>query len=204
MSDRYGADQDVYCYPASNVLVNKLGITEQDALDAAELDFTQHRIEQYVPDFNAFSLAMLQNIHFFLFQDIYEWAGKLRVVDISKGNTRFANVRFIEKEAHKLFFQLKQEKFLTQTAASEFAVRLAHYYSELNVIHPFRDGNGRAQRILFEALAINAGQAIRWRTIEASEWLEANIAAYHCKLAPLASLLQRALDGESASASASA
>lgn len=193
MSDKYGVGRDIYCYPASNVLINKLEITDQAALDIAELEFTQCRIEQYVPEFNAFSLATLQDIHFFLFQDIYSWAGEIRTVDISKGNTRFANARFIEKEAAKLFLQLEKEDFLTKLPTSEFITRLAHYYSELNVIHPFRDGNGRAQRILFEALVINAGYEIHWQVIETSEWLAANIAAYHCQLAQLTGLLQRAI-----------
>jgi cell filamentation protein len=198
MSDKYGAGQDIYCYPGSDVLINKLGITEQAALDLAELEFTQFRAEQYVPDFEDFSWATLRGIHFFLFQDIYSWAGEIRTVDISKGTTRFANVQFIEKEAAKLFLQLEQEDFLTSLSESEFIARLAHYYSELNVIHPFRDGNGRAQRIFFEALAINAGYEIHWQAIEASEWLSANIAAYHCQLELLINLLQRAITEASA------
>lgn len=193
MSDKYGAAQDSYCYPASSVLVNLLGITEQAALDIAELEFSQCRIEQYVPEFDTFSLVSLQNIHFFLFQDVYGWAGKIRTVDISKGNTRFANVRFIEAEANKLFRQLAQENLLNELPPNDFITRLAHFYSELNVIHPFRDGNGRAQRILFEAIAINAGYEIRWKDIAAHEWLEANIAAYHGNLAQLTYLLEAAI-----------
>jgi cell filamentation protein len=193
MSDKYGVGQDIYCYPDSGVLINKLGITDQAALDAAELEFTQFRAEQYVPDFEDFSWAALRGIHFFLFQDIYSWAGEIRTVDISKGATRFANVQFIEKELAKLFLQLEQEDFLTQLPQSEFTARLAHYYSELNVIHPFRDGNGRVQRIFFEALAINAGYEIHWQAIESPEWLAANIAANHCQLAPLIDLLERSI-----------
>ncbi|MES2933916.1 MAG: putative adenosine monophosphate-protein transferase Fic [Pseudomonadota bacterium] len=193
MSDKYGVDQDIYCYPNSNVLINKLGLFTQSELNEAELEFTQYRIEQYVPDFEAFSLATLQDIHFFLFQDIYSWAGEIRKVDISKGNSRFANVRFIETESGKLFRQLQQQNYLIDFPNEEFITRLAHYYSELNVIHPFRDGNGRAQRILFEALSINAGYEVHWQVIERSEWLAANIAAFNCRLAPLTSLLQRAV-----------
>jgi cell filamentation protein len=193
MADKYGVTQDIYCYSGTDVLINKLHITEQDALTAAELTFTEYRIEEFVPNFDTFSLATLQSIHFFLFQDLYDWAGQLRTVDISKGNTLFANVRFFETEAHKLFRQLKQENFLNQLPENQFIQRLAHYYSELNVIHPFRDGNGRAQRILFEAIAINAGYEIHWQAIQTDEWLPANIAAFYCKLEPLTALLQRSI-----------
>jgi len=63
----------------------------------------------------------------------------------------------------------------------------------LNLIHPFRDGNGRAQRVMFEIISINAGYAPRWEPIERDEWIAANIAAYHCQLAPLTGLLDRAM-----------
>lgn len=194
MSDKYGTGQDrQYCYPGGEVLINKLGITEQAALEAAEIELTQLRIEQYEPDFDDFSLPALRAIHFHLFQDVYDWAGELRSVDITKGSTRFANVRRIEPEADKLFGQLALENYLAGLPRERFVARLAHYYSELNVIHPFRDGNGRAQRLLFEILSINAGFELRWEPIGSAEWLHANIAAFHFQLGPLTGLLERAL-----------
>lgn len=194
MSDKYGTGQDgQYCYADSDVLINKLGITEEDALDAAEIELTQARINQYEPDFDDISLPTLRAIHFHLFQDLYDWAGELRMVDISKANTRFANVSRIEPEADKLFRQLAQEKHLTGLTREQFVARLAHYYSELNVIHPFRDGNGRAQRLLFEVISINAGFELRWEPIGRREWVDANVAAYNCRLEFLTALLDRAL-----------
>ncbi|MDQ1920946.1 Fic/DOC family protein [Massilia pseudoviolaceinigra] len=125
MADKYGAGQDVqYCYPKSNVLVNKLGITEADALEAAEIELTQARIERYEPNFDDISLPALRAIHFHLFQDIYDRAGKLRTVDISKGSTRFANVSRIEAEADKLFRQLGQENYLIGSPRAQFFARL--------------------------------------------------------------------------------
>lgn len=132
-------------------------------------------------------------MHRYLFQDIYDWAGELREVDISKGATRFANVTRIEPEAHKLFGQLATEDHFVGLPREKFVARLAHYYCELNVIHPFRDGNGRAQRLLFEVISINAGYLLRWEPIGRTEWLKANIAAYNCQLEPLMTLLDRTL-----------
>lgn len=101
----------------------------------------------------------------------------MRNVDISKGSTRFANVNRIEPEADKLFRQLAREDHLAGPPRDRFAARLAHYYCELDVIHPFRDGNGRAQRLMFEVISINAGFELRWAPIGRTEWLDANIAA---------------------------
>jgi cell filamentation protein len=194
MSAKYGTGQDgQYCYPNSDVLINKLGITDKDALDVAEIELSQARIDQYEPNFDDISLSALQTIHFHLFQDLYDWAGDLRTVDISKGNTRFANASRIEPEANKLFRQLAQENHLIGLPRAQFLARLAHYFGELNVIHPFRDGNGRAQRLMFEVIGINAGFALRWAPIGHAEWVEANIAAYNCRLEPLIELLNRAL-----------
>jgi len=120
MPDKYGVIQDHFCCPDSSVLRNKLGISDLSALDIAELEFTQYRVEQYEPDFEDFSWASLLRIHFLLFQDIYSWAGEIRTIDISKGTTRFANVQYIEKEAIKLFVQLERENVLTQLPESEF------------------------------------------------------------------------------------
>jgi len=194
MSDKYGAGQDgQYCYPNSDVLINKLGLTDGDALEAAEIELTQARIDQYEPNFDDISLPALRAIHLYLFQDLFDWAGELRTVDISKGGTRFANVSRIEPEADKLFRQLEQECYLAGLPRAQFVARLAHYYCELNVIHPFRDGNGRAQRLMFEVISINAGFELRWEPIGRTEWVDANIAAYNCKLESLTDLLDRAL-----------
>lgn len=182
-----------YCYPDSDVLINKLGFLDERQLEAAEIKLTQARVEDYEPDFDDTSLPALRAIHFHLFQDLYDWAGQIRTVDISKGGTRFANVSRIEPEADKLFQQLAREAYLVGLPREQFLARLAHYYSELNVVHPFRDGNGRAQRLMFEVISINAGYALRWEPIARAEWVNANIAAYHCKLDPLIELLDRAI-----------
>jgi cell filamentation protein len=104
MSDKYGTGEDRhYCYPGSDVLINKLRITDPTALASAEVSLTQARLQTFEPDFEDFSLSALRKIHFHLFQDIYSWAGSLRTIDVSKGATRFANALRIEPEADKLF-----------------------------------------------------------------------------------------------------
>lgn len=110
-----------------------------------------------------------------------------------QGPHQIASARRIEPEATKLFGQMRTENFLKDLPPALFVARLAHYFCELNVIHPFREGNGRAQRLLFELIALNAGYAIRWTPIPAGSWIPANIAAYNGHLEPLIMLLEDAV-----------
>ena len=185
MSDKYGVSQDPDCYPNSSVLVNKLNIRDALELEAVEAELTQLRSESFEPDFAAFDLGALAAIHRHLFQDIYPWAGQLRTVDISKGTTRFCSAQYIQKEADRLLAHLQSEQWLEGLALPEFVAKIADYYCELNVIHPFREGNGRTQRLFFEALALNAGYEVDWSQVNRDEWLDANIRGYFADLAPL-------------------
>ena len=109
--DQYGTGQDSYCYDGSNVLCNKLNIEDDDELQKAEQALTELAaldIELQPPPYD---LSYLCAIHQQLFEDVYEWAGQIRTVDISKGNTRFCNCRRIEPEADKLFLGLANANF---------------------------------------------------------------------------------------------
>ena len=92
---RYEADR--YCYPESDVLRNKLDIRNQAALDAFEADATAIRMIELIesPITGDFDFKHLLALHYHLFQDIYDWAGEVRTVDISRENSRFANVNHI-------------------------------------------------------------------------------------------------------------
>jgi cell filamentation protein len=104
-----------------------------------------------------FSLKYLCKIHKYLFQDVYSWAGKLRTVDVSKG-TYFCRAQFIADQFNKLYQELKSENFLRDYASStRMADRLAYYLGEINMIHPFREGNGRTQRVYIELLCRQNG-----------------------------------------------
>lgn len=108
--DKYGEMGDsLYCYPNSSILKNKLHIQDEKILEQAELELSEYaslHIEYTEPPYD---LQYLKNIHYSLFSDLYEWAGELRQVDISKGDTRFCTFSRIEVEANKLLnnFNLK-------------------------------------------------------------------------------------------------
>ena len=155
---RYDAD-DTYCYPGSDVLRNKAELTDANELDAYEGELSTLRSLEILekPIEGQFDLAHLQKIHLALFQDIYDWAGEIRTVDISRGNSRFANVRFIESAAHEIFNRLARENWLKHLDPNALSERLAHYLSEINALHPFREGNGRAGRAGHEGYAFEPG-----------------------------------------------
>ncbi|MCD5415015.1 MAG: Fic family protein, partial [Clostridiales bacterium] len=106
----------------------------------------------------------LKNIHKYIFQDIYEWAGKLRTVDIAKGNNLFALERHLEYAANYVFTALKKENNLIGVKANveQYADRLAFHAGEINMLHPFREGNGRSLREFLRCLAKEAGYEINW------------------------------------------
>ena len=120
-----------------------------DTLHEAERDFSAVRQSELsnMGVTGDFSLKHMCSIHKQLFQDVYSWAGKTRTVDISKG-TIFCLVQFIESQFDDLYRKLKKENFLSDISdEQEMSKRLAYYLGELNMIHPFREGNGRTQRI---------------------------------------------------------
>lgn len=194
MQDKYGVSQDSYCYPDSNVLINKLNITNHDELSEAELEFTAFRYSEYsssIRSLSEFNLSHLKNLHWHLFQDVYDWAGKIRTVDISKGNTRFCTCSRVESELNK---QLSRIHSLDQQNQKvDLFPEVTDIFCELNVIHPFREGNGRTQRFFFEELYFFLGKSVNWPDISKDEWVEANINGYHGDLNPLHKILTQAI-----------
>ncbi len=187
---RYDAD-DVYCLPGTSVLKNKAGISDQDLLDQYEADFTLIRLLELAKNAveGGFDLDHLCQIHGYLFQDIYEWAGKIRTVDIIRGESRFCNVRHIQTYADTVFSSLKGEDYLRHLSKEQFAARAAHYLSEINAIHPFREGNGRVQRLFMSQLAEHAGYSLSYVALGRTETYSAMEAAFFGNEKPLATLI---------------
>ncbi|WP_034460240.1 putative adenosine monophosphate-protein transferase Fic [Buttiauxella noackiae] len=136
-------------------------------------------------------LPWLCAIHQQLFQDVFDWAGELRDVDISKGETRFCHFEYIENEGNDLMQEMEDEQYLVGLGRDEFVKRLAHYYCEINVLHPFFVGSGRAQRVFFEQLAIHAGYVLDWSDVDPDEWQTANQAGALGDLNPLCEIFTK-------------
>jgi len=174
MSDKYGNDRDPYLYPELNVMRNRLGIRQAERLAQAAYEFTALRAATLSLGPLLRGLPHLCAIHQHLYQDLFDWAGDIREMDIYQGDTRFCHFAYIEKEGNALMQDLEEEGYLVGLEKVDFINRLSHYYCEINVLHPFRIGNGIVQRIFFEQLAIHAGYQLDWRGIDPEAWAQAN------------------------------
>lgn len=174
MSDKFGDGRDPYLYPGLNVMRNRLGVHQAQRLAQAAYELTALRAATIELGPLVRGLPYLCAIHRQLYQDIFDWAGKLREVDIYQGDTPFCHFAWIEKEGNVLMQDLEDESWLVGLPPEKFVDRLAHYYCEINVLHPFRIGSGLAQRIFFEQLAIHAGYILNWEGIQVEEWNQAN------------------------------
>lgn len=172
----------IYCYPDSDVLINKLDIREQEKLYTFERKLTMLRILELIdrPTKGNFDFEHLKEIHRYIFQDVYDWAGEVRKVDIAKGNM-FCNVRFIDTQAEIIFGRLRKEKYLAGLREQEFIKRLAYFFSEINALHPFREGNGRSQREFIRSLAIENGYILSFVNISKEEMLKASQESFLCE-----------------------
>ncbi|HSX35994.1 MAG TPA: Fic family protein [Patescibacteria group bacterium] len=140
-------------------------------------------------------LTELLLIHKHLFKGVYDWAGKIRTVDIKKnadGAEYFLIVSKITTAANYVFAELAKENYLQGIPKENFTKRLAHFYDQLNFIHPFREGNGRAQRVLWTRVAADAGYQIDWDGIVGDENDEASrLAAEQMDLSKLETMFAK-------------
>lgn len=179
----------------NGVLINKKGIKDESELDKVE------RASSYMkalyldqnPIKGKFDLKHLQAIHKKLFEDIYPFAGKIRDGYLQKGQQDFTMGYRIIPQAEKLFTQLKNEQFLKKTEPAKIAGRLAYYMGEINAIHPFREGNGRTQRIFIAQLAKEAGFELTFSKATQEEMINASIQAHRCDYKGLESIIEKGL-----------
>jgi cell filamentation protein len=193
MSPHSGHDH--YLDRATGVLKNRLGIADAATLEQAEASLVATRAYELsqTPLKGRFDLAHLQAIHRYLFGDVYEWAGQLRTIDLSKGSHRFAHHAHIGNSAALIFKQLAEEKHLAGLDPAAFSDRAAFYLGELNALHPFREGNGRAQREFLSHLAHATGYYIAWENMKQPDLLQASIESFRGDTSKLAALIRHNL-----------
>ncbi|MCX5724600.1 MAG: Fic family protein, partial [Nitrospirae bacterium] len=148
--------EDPYLYPGTNVLRNKLEIRSPTALDRAERRLVAQRIKDGIPS-GYFDLEHLKAIHKHLFQDVYDWAGNLRTVEISKDGHQFQFRRYIEMGMSDVHRRLVAADFLKGLSPQDFAHSAGNIIGDVNYVHPFREGNGRTQLQYLKQLAQQAG-----------------------------------------------
>lgn len=164
---------DPYLIPGTDVLRNKLGITDRKTLEEVESDLSTVRIGQYEPDPDTTmqgTVEELQRIHGYIFQDIYDWAGEIRTVDIHKsGGMPFQPLEMFRNGAVYAEETLRNDNLLRGMDHDRFIDRLAVNYDNFNVLHPFREGNGRTQRLFWSLMADQAGWQLDWTKTTAGQ-----------------------------------
>ncbi|MFN0168273.1 MAG: Fic/DOC family protein [Bryobacteraceae bacterium] len=171
---------DPYTYPGTDVLRNLPDICDPRRLAGFEANATAARLIELdaAPLKVLFDVADLKAIHRYIFQDVYSWAGEFRTVNISKGGQLFGSAAFTERALHNVLRELPGERYLKGFDAEKFARRAGFYLGEVNAIHPFRDGNGRAQREFIRELGIEAGFAIDWSQVTRERMMAASVESF--------------------------
>ncbi|KQT42990.1 cell division protein [Aureimonas sp. Leaf454] len=181
------------CYPPDfRVLRNRFGIRDASDLDIVEREFVTERSRQSIP-LSTFDLKHLKAIHRHLFQDVYDWAGELRTVEISKGGSQFQFRRFIEAGMADVHRRLVDGRFLRRLDAEGFAAGAAAILGDVNYVHPFREGNGRTQMVYLAQLARQAGHGLDLAGFEAQAWMAASRQAHLADYAPMARCIAGAI-----------
>lgn len=155
-------------------LKNKLGLTDPTILEKEERMLSAKRMAQLVnnPDLieKTYDFEHLKNIHHYLFQDVYDWAGQIRVCDLvrpwknGEGQSQFVNEQNIKDSAQQLFTILNINTAGEQPYENQLDF-LASLLGALNVIHPFREGNGRTTRLFIEQVAEKLDIEINWKIV---------------------------------------
>ncbi|GKS55948.1 protein adenylyltransferase Fic [Enterococcus mundtii] len=150
------------------ILENKLGLTNQVELAKAEEKISKQKAKELydsgkINEIEVGSFKGLSEIHDFLFSEIYDFAGKIRTVNIAKGNFRFAPVMYLEHS-------LKHIDQMSQTSFEEIIKK----YVEMNIAHPFREVNGRSTRIWLDLILKEELQkVVDWNLIDKVDYLSA-------------------------------
>jgi cell filamentation protein len=187
---------DPYVYPGTTVLRNLAGLQDADTLADREAQASTLRVAQLAALRleGAYDLWHLREFHRFIFQDIYSWAGELRSVPLAKPGSMFALPERIESYATDVLRQLADERHLRELARERFAERITHYYAEINAVHPFREGNGRAQRAFLRQLALDAGHTLAWEHLDSQTLVHASQRSSQGDNVPMRGLIEKVLD----------
>jgi len=192
VTEGYNAFDDPYAYPGTSVLQNRLDIRDAGILEAFEVEIFTLRAEEPLPH-GKFDPAHYCSIHHHLFQDVYEWAGQYRTVRTSKGGNAFCYPEHIPAQMGGLFRSIRGGEAFAEKSRSEFLKEAARFLGEMNAIHPFREGNGRAQLAFLGLIGTKAGHPFAFERIDRNAFLQAMIESFFGKLEGLTAELGKLL-----------
>ena len=195
---------DPYLYPGTDVLRNVPGIQDVDTLIAFETLNSGTRMYELrlLPSVGNFDTAHLKAIHRYIFQDVYPWAGQFRTTLLGKAQfaggpvAYFTPPHLLEHDAQRILEGLHRAHLLKGLSRSDFARKAAQVLVELNNLHPYREGNGRTQRLFVESLARQAGHAVHFDVVSQERMVRASILAKGGDSTMMIRLLQEITDAE--------
>ena len=167
------------CYEGTTCLINKFGITDETKLSEVEADITfakASKLEENPID-GKFDIEHYKAIHRYLFEDLYDWAGQFRTIDISKKGTKFVKTDELENLCVKCFDRIKSSNYFRNISFESFVENIVDLYCTLNMLHPFREGNGRTERIFIAQLIRINGYDIDFSEIDSDYLIIATIQA---------------------------
>ena len=166
------------CYENSSVLINKFNIRDGKKLEEIEQNITSALIAKALIDipFDNVNFDFYKKLHEYVFTDLYEWAGQIRKVNMSKKGTSFCAFNKIEDTAHRIFTRLQQNNYLADCQDC-FIDEFTELYCDLNYLHPFREGNGRIQRLFLSMLLTHIGKKLDFSLLDKDIFMIATIKA---------------------------
>ena len=171
---------DPYVYPGTSVLVNRLEITDPTEFSVVErrLSWAGRLSLESDPVAQTYDMDHVCAIHARLFSSLYSWAGRLRNVDLAKGDTHFLPHQFLSQGSEYFSHLVAESPLLnSDVSADVFVIGAAKILTVLNDIHPFREGNGRTQRAFIDDLAKISHRQITWRNVTKQEMMTASARA---------------------------
>jgi cell filamentation protein len=165
------------CYEGTTCLINKLNITDEETLKNIEAAITFAKISELeqTPIDGNFDFEHYKSIHKYIFEDLYDWAGEIRKVDISKKGTSFTLAKDIDSLAERCFARLQKENYFKTNNFDLFVENIVDFYCVTNMLHPFREGNGRTQRVFISQLIRKNGFDTDFSAIDNDDLIIATI-----------------------------
>ena len=190
--------KDLYLIENSTVLKNLLGITDEKALDIAEAELSRaNMMLLYENGFSDFSSNGICFIHKELFGDVYEWTGQYRKINIKKRedilagqSVWYSDCTNIEQGLEKAWKEINNVDW-TKLSKEDFAKKIAHLFPAIWQVHPFREGNGRTQRIFILYLAGTAGYTVDFSDVTPEEMIVASAESFACAYDKINAMFER-------------
>ncbi|MEI7539432.1 MAG: Fic family protein [Candidatus Saccharibacteria bacterium] len=185
-----------YFTNSHEVLDNKLNITDPVLFNIKEQSIVTKKSAIILKEFpKVYNFDYLKHIHKVLFEDIYDFAGNTRTVNITKpdSNTPFAHFEYIGSGAERIFSILKQQDYLANLKREDYAIKIADLAADLNALHPFREGNGRSIRLFLIKISDHNGFILDYSQVSSKDLIQADKEAFEGNNDSLIKIYEKAI-----------